>query len=446
MKIYYLNQNANQAALQVLGKTGAELTVVKTTEEMDTLLASPPALCLIDLEIPLPQKGLDYAKKISAKLEKSVPIYAFYSTNDESLAASARAAGIEQIFRKPTDQKQFLLQLAKYINTPEVEQLKEALSGGVLVGKLEQIEGFAEFTPPAEMTKVIDNYSELLIELRSFVCEADDSSEKMKFYMEHLAEIEEEYVDYINKLAKRKEPLLIEQCIFTYGIEKTRDLLIARQIFSYFFKGVPYFNADSGQPEVKPETVLNYARLCEEHFGIGSRYSNAAFFTGLVFDLIKIHNDVKNKGNDTVKDMLNSLFKNGLLLADSAFKLAKSGESVRLEKMMIPVCMLANFGEVFFTLEHPKYSIIREKFENAKLAKILLLYWEETAFKIHSNAIASLFCLFAPALQEAHRALLFLEIPFMLTDDEADNRQLARVCRKARQHLKKQKATDQQAS
>ena len=95
-------EDARDVWATVLDIEGFDVQTAGTGEEaIDTALAAPPSLIVLDLSLP-GVSGIDVARTLRARDEtRSVPLVALTGCSDQQELQSAREAGFDAVLSKP---------------------------------------------------------------------------------------------------------------------------------------------------------------------------------------------------------------------------------------------------------------------------------------------------------------------------------------------------------
>lgn len=360
-------------------------------------------------------------------------VYAVAQYDDQALFNPVLELGVEAVITKPLDRNALIQSLAKYVHTPQIEKLKEEFSGTFIVKELGKIEAFADYTPLPQIDSFMQSFAALADRFHSLILRTNNRDQRASFYSDRLLDIEEEFTSYVNTQAKqtnREGELNLQQSVGLFGISRTRDFLFARTLIDHFEPGKALFTETNAMNFFLNDYV-GYAVKAEDHFGFDSRYAEVAYFSGLLFDYLKVLNRLENHNSEEVSLAIETQFIEGIEHCERAFFIGKQGENLVLEHLAVPVCMLKNWGKLYYMIRHKKFAMVMQQFRSQNIPMTFQRIWEEHALKAPSILYAALACSLTPYITNAFRPLLFWDCPFFLNHDEHDCTQLAKVTEKA---------------
>ncbi len=380
-----------------------------------------PALLFIDLTTPKCDFALALIRTIRSMLGQSPPILALVKASDQPLTNRLKLAGEVAVIHKPIAIAELARRLANHVTT---DGSAKAL----------RLAPTAEVRPPRGLPPIITWHFEKLMptltELRSCLAVFDDNERQLKYYAETAQRYEHEIVQLVRTLRRSEEKLDLIQSLRLYGAENARNLLVALQLTDAAKIKVFTFNPKTNLPTEDVRKLIGYAIRSVEHFGEGSRYHEIAFNCGIVFDLLALQAQIIEDRKRPLLKLIDTLFMETMRKADQGFQLGKSISNLVLEKHVITTLMLAEAGKIAMALYFPDYLEMHLDLEKRALKPILRHIAEENRYGISHNLVGALICQVAPALEEAHKAVLFGGYPFMLKSlpHEEQSYALAALC------------------
>lgn len=436
-QIYYLSLDHSQELIQFFSSINIQVDLF--TEEVKLSAAinrKLPDIVFLDLEMPLPKDGLDIAYRICKHLKEKTPLFMLAEKAEEQASVDAFELGVYSFHLKPLDKEKLFNKIFPFAKTNEAKKIWEENLGFNLIRKLEERPAYQNYSVNPDLQKFIESSSRFLTSLTKFHCKYDDVEIKIRYYASLMTGFTDKFCDMVISLANTDEKKDVLQCIRMYGVDKTRTLLVAKELFEQLYENKPFWvkanEQTSYRPAINPDFFIKYSNAAEEHFGFSSRYSLIALTCGVIFDYLQAVSEKDIKvGRDKLNNLIVSAFNQGLKAADKAIELAKEGGSLVLDRHVIATSLFKEVGKILFAVQHPQYLRILELFAIKKIPRKFQLVWENVQFDYSRNLLAALCCLYGSGTTEAYKAVLYAENPFFLRDTDSDVYQLAEISYRA---------------
>jgi CheY-like chemotaxis protein len=344
-------------------------------------------------------------------LGPKLPLIAIVQSATSAAATAAITAGASAVVEKPADEDELLDAIAR--STVEGE------SGSDSSGEMPKIlKWFFEKLAPvlAGMTPALSGSS--------------DSEALILFYEERLTPYRDQFVDMIAALRKTAVKADLTQSIRMYGLRNTRNLVVALKVSEVMGMPLVQWNSKTGLLAGDPGHVLRFANKTAEHFGEGSRNQLEAFNSGLVLDLLSALAETTGARKSAIRNHIEERYHEVLRKADKCVAAGKGAQKLTLERHIITTLLMELAGEVSMALFSADYMEYRRKFEKKSIRPILQHIVELRQFAVSRNLMSALICQGAPGLDEASRAILFSDYPYLLPalPGSQDSLDLVNVC------------------
>lgn len=366
------------------------------------------AACLVDLSFEDSPVLLSMLKSIRTVLGAKLPLIAIVPQIDKGMEPKARAVGVSDVIQKPFDDDKLISTIATHVAAPEAEAVE--------VPKL--IKWFFEQMSPA------------MAGLATSLGASGELEAQVRYYEDRLRPFRDNFISLISSLRKTEAKAELLQCIRMYGIRNTRNLVVALKLSAVTSTPLVFWNAKTGGLAGEPAHALKFANQTVDHFGEGSRNQVEAFNSGLVLDLMMVLAEFAGVRKAAVRKFIEERHIEALRHAEKCIAAGKSAESLAYDRHIITTILMREAGKAAMAIFFPDYLELRRRFEKKLIRPALQHIVELRKFGVSHNLMGALICQGAPGLDDAYKAVLFFDYPYMLKDsvDENHSYDLVRVC------------------
>jgi CheY-like chemotaxis protein len=352
-----------------------------------------PLACLFDMSFDDAPIMLAIIKSVRGVLGPALPLIAIVPSEGAPVGAQAIAAGASALIAKPLDEDDLLDLIASHVVSGEAGAAPEL---------------------PQLIRWFFDKMAPVLAGIGTALCIETESEGQVAYYEQRLRTSCDAFIAMISAIRKTETKADLTQAIRMYGLRNARNLVVALKLSE--LTGVPLvqWNTKTGGLIGDPAKVLKFAIKTVEHFGEGSRNQEQAFNAGLVLDLLYVLAESAGARKAAIRKFMEDRFIEQMRRADKGIAAGKRAHTLALERHITTALLMELAGEVAMAIYSENYLELRRKFEKKSLQSVLQHIVELRQFSVSRNLMSALICQGSPSLDEASRAVLFFDYPYLL--------------------------------
>lgn len=257
------------------------------------------------------------------------------------------------------------------------------------------------------------------IELRSIsthVLEAfinvDVTAEKIASYLQANPYYEDMFMRVIAALGRPELPG-INASVVLLGMQRSRNLILAMQLFRSVFDQHPEVSAD-GKLNFKAETYLKYALKTEEVTQqLKDKYGDIAFAAGLLFDYLEQY-AIKKQLDARVLNFISTTYAHGLRAGKVARDLAPVLHDFPYVKHMLAAGMIHDVGKIVMAIFEPTAMDFYEKCAARDVPRPIRHAMERERFGVTHDILGMLCCELFVVFRSVSRGVFFHHDAYLL--------------------------------
>ncbi len=274
----------------------------------------------------------------------------------------------------------------------------------------------------------------MLAGLDELINEAESADQKLPVIMREFMsrpDLAEVFNAVVSSMRESEEKVPLEESIRLYGVQNTVFFLVTYKL-SEVYSSCKIMTKDPQTHRLlaAPSQVLKYAHSARIAIGEDGRYRDSSFAAGLLFDMLgfTIVTDIEADQKKHL-EFLDQRFNRGILVANTAVKIARDKKQLRQEKHLVAACLIREAAKVAMAYCNAEYLEFMKNCEKAKISLAIRNLAEVNRFGGTSASVAQLICLCFEMFAPANRALSRCDTPFMfLAEKKLDDFDLAALC------------------
>lgn len=256
---------------------------------------------------------------------------------------------------------------------------------------------------------------------------------------------EHQFRKMIESLGKRENVPSVNAAIVLLGMQRSRDLILALQLFRAASEAHPPWS-DDGKLQLPPSEVLTFAGKVEEKLSrFQETFAATAYAGGVMFDAVMQLAKAKNADLKIFQPWIESVFAHGLKAGEVGIALGNLVPDFTLKKYLFSACLVHDIGKAIMGISDKTYIDFHADCGAKGLNRGLRQFSEKEKFRVAHETIGALYTFNFPVFESIAKAVLFHHEPYLLKTSSKPLYQLASMvalCSNVATHFKKATGPD----
>jgi len=286
-----------------------------------------------------------------------IPLYYFSQSTHRKILDAAEKFKITEVIRLPTKVGNVAIALSKLFKNKSIHtEKKKAENMGAEAFTIDaDIPEIATYSAPEILKTVMQTIIPQISQLFVFFEDLDEQESRVKFYLSHLKDYEENYSKIVDSMKRGEDKLTLEQMLRLFGVNNSRNFLYTVRLAELIKPEALKWDETTGKPNVEVNESLQFALASVAHFGEESRDRNMALMSGILIDYLSQYGKERSKAGAKLKGFVEALFESAKEEASKAIKIGRKMENLSLAKYLIPTTFLRYSGRLLFAILEDSY-------------------------------------------------------------------------------------------